>query len=215
MQLFTHLRQRQFETANLAISRQDGFFERYLDWLDTRDEAEAGDRRVTILARSPQSPAVCALIGRVEELKARRVVARALVARIEPQDALREMVDAMLILSPDLEGTDLVRWANNSCLLDAHEQLTLGTGMCWSGDMMRRDPSKRDGLDLFEADAPQTVRLGALAFNAIWSISAPIPGSSLRARRPRLAAAYARELSEALPKAAFLREAQRPPLTRH
>jgi hypothetical protein len=215
MRLFSHLRQRQYEAATLAVTRQDGMFECYLDWLAAHPDHGPAERAVTILARSPMSPVIRALIGRVDSLKAGGISARALIARIDPEDALREAVDAVAALNPDRPVGELVRWANNTCLLDAHEQLTLGSSMCWSGDMMRRDPGKRDGLDLFETEAPQTVRLGALAFNAIWSIAAPVPASRLRARTTRPSGAYVREPGEEFPKPAFLRQGEEPPAVRH
>jgi hypothetical protein len=80
---------------------------------------------------------------------------------------------------------------------------------------MRRDPGKRDGLDLFETDAPDTVRLGALAFDAIWSISTPVPGWRMNERPLKPSGAYVRALGENLPRLALFRGQERPTLLRH
>jgi hypothetical protein len=215
MRLFSHLRQKQVETANHAVARQDGFFARYIEWLDAQHEPGPAARKVTILARSPMSSVVLALRGRVDDLKARGVIAKVLLARVEPEDALRDTVDTLTALGQAQPLDTLLRWADKRCLLEAHEQLTLGPAMCWSGDMMRRDPSRRDGLDLFEVDAPQTVRLGALAFDAIWALAIPVPASRLRERVARPSGSFERDLGEAMPKPAFLKPAEDLPFVRH
>lgn len=215
MRLFSQLRQKQAETASHAVARQNGFYDRYFEWLDAHPGDDRAARMVTVIARSPLSPVVRALLGRVGELCARGVVAKLLVARLEPEEALREAAGALVALSPQTRFEALARWANHNCLLDAHEQLTLGTGMCWSGDMMRRDPGKRDGLDLFEVEAPQTVRLGALAFGAIWDISSSIPAHRLRNRPARPNGAYLQALSATLARPSALDPRPKPELVRH
>jgi hypothetical protein len=51
--------------------------------------------------------------------------------------------------------------------------------MCWSGDAMRRDADRRNALTLFDEEAPEAVRLGRLAFEALWTASAPVPKGRL------------------------------------
>jgi hypothetical protein len=215
MRLFSHLRQKQVETANHAIARQDEFLARYLAWLEAQPEQAPDARRLTILARSPISSVVRAIVGRAGDLRARGVMVKALLARVDPDDSLRELAATLTTLTPHRPLDELMRWADNRCLLEAHEQLTLGPAMCWSGDMMRRDPAKRDGLDLFEADAPHTVRLGALAFDAIWNISAAVPAARLSSRPARPNGSYERAMDEAMPKPAFLRPSETPRFVRH
>jgi hypothetical protein len=53
--------------------------------------------------------------------------------------------------------------------------VTYGDDMCWSGDAMRRDASKRNPLVLLEANAPDAARRGQLAFKALWASSVPVP----------------------------------------
>lgn len=212
--IFSHFRQTQMNAANAAVARQEALFGAYLDRLAGRPAP--GERHVTMLARSPLSPVARALVAKTDALKARGVVVQAILAQIEPREALVEVIEAVTALSPGRPLGELVRWANRSCILDAHEQLILGTTMCWSGDMMRREPGKRDGLDLFEEEAPQTVRLGALAFSAIWSITGPVPASRLRhGGVPQQGAAYAAMPSPELPRAAVLHGGGQPPLLRH
>ena len=53
--------------------------------------------------------------------------------------------------------------------------MTYGETMCWSGDAMRRDADRRNALTLFDEEAPDTVRLGRLAFEALWTVSSLVP----------------------------------------
>jgi hypothetical protein len=57
--------------------------------------------------------------------------------------------------------------------------VTYGETMCWSGDAMRRDADKRNALTLFDEEAPEAVRLGRLAFEALWTASAHVPKGRL------------------------------------
>jgi hypothetical protein len=54
--------------------------------------------------------------------------------------------------------------------------------MCWSGDAMRRDSDRRNVLALFNEGVPDRVRLGRLAFEALWAISSPVPDRHLNGR---------------------------------
>ena len=74
---------------------------------------------------------------------------------------------------------ELIRWARNPRLLDAHEQVTYGDIMCWSGDAMRRDADKRNALTLFDESAGDAVRHGRLAFEALWTSCALVPKGRL------------------------------------
>ena len=84
-------------------------------------------------------------------------------------------MDETVELAPQEPASELIRWARNPRLLDAHEQVTYGETMCWSGDAMRRDADRRNALTLFDEEAPDTVRLGRLAFEALWAVSALVP----------------------------------------
>lgn len=216
MGLLSQFRQNQIDSTNAAVGRHDRIFTQFLERIDTASWRLRTDRSMTILARSPASPVVQAFVRRREDLKLRNIVARIIVARLEPESDFLAMASALSTLVDDDDINALVRWASNSCILDAHEQLILGSDMCWSGDTMRREPGKRDSLDLFESDAPKTVRLGVLAFDAIWSTAVQVPASRLRpgtAVKP--VAALVRETRGALQKPSFLLGGAGPAITRH
>ena len=125
--------------------------------------------------RSPASDPAKALIGMKGALERAGVRARVILANIAPEDELRELFADLSALSPREPAHELIRWARNPRLLDAHEQVTYGDIMCWSGDAMRRDADKRNALTLFDESAGDAVRHGRLAFEALWSSCALVP----------------------------------------
>jgi hypothetical protein len=138
------------------------------------DGATAGTC-LTMVLRSPEADPAKALIGMTGALQRKSLSARVILAKIEPDDELRKLFAALCALAPLEPAHELIRWARNPRLLDAHEQVTYGETMCWSGDAMRRDADKRNALTVFEEQAPEAVRLGRLAFEALWRASALVP----------------------------------------
>jgi hypothetical protein len=134
----------------------------------------AEPRRLTMILRSAESSAAEALIAISQDLCRAGIAAKVVIAKLEPDDALRQLFGSLSRLSPHEPAKQLIRWARNPRLLDAHEQVTYGAAMCWSGDAMRRETGKRNGLSLFDDAAPGTARLGQLAFEALWSASVEI-----------------------------------------
>jgi len=142
------------------------------------DGAAAG-ASLTMLLRSPEADPAKTLIGMTGALERKGIHARVILARIEPDDDLKKLFDALSSLAPLEPAHELIRWARNPRLLEAHEQVTYGETMCWSGDAMRRDADKRNALTLFDEEAPEAVRLGRLAFDALWAASSLVPKGRL------------------------------------
>ena len=142
------------------------------------DSAAAG-ASLTMILRAPEADPAKALIGMAGALERKGVRARVLLAKIEPDDDLKKLFDTLSKLAPHEPAHELIRWARNPRLLEAHEQVTYGAAMCWSGDAMRRDADKRNALTLFDDEAPESVRLGRLAFEALWGASALVPKGRL------------------------------------
>ena len=88
---------------------------------------------------------------------------------------MESFVDGVSGLSARQDVRELHRWAKNASLHDAHEQLVLGRKYCWSGDAMRRQPNQRNGIDLFEQEDDQVVKMANMAFHSIWSASQVAP----------------------------------------
>ncbi len=146
---------------------------------------------VTLILRSASSGPARALVYKKDELMSAGVRVQAVLAKLEPEAELRELFASLTELAPREKPSELIRWARNPRLLDAHEQVTYGSAMCWSGDAMRRDADKRNALALFDEAASDRVRLGRLAFAALWSASSPVPERLLIGRAtPKPSGAY-------------------------
>jgi hypothetical protein len=130
---------------------------------------------LTMILRSPGSDPAKALVGMKGALQRVGVSAKVILAKIEPEEDLRQLFASLSELAPQEPAPELIRWARNPRLLEAHEQVTYGEAMCWSGDAMRRDADKRNALTLFDEEAPGTVRPGQLAFQALWAASSLVP----------------------------------------
>jgi hypothetical protein len=127
-----------------------------------------------MVLRSVDSDPAKALIGMKGALQRVGATAQVILAKLAPDDELRQLFAALSTLSPQVAAHELIRWARNPRLLEAHEQVTYGETMCWSGDAMRRDSDKRNALVLFD-EGSDAVRLGRLAFAALWQGSAVVP----------------------------------------
>lgn len=133
-----------------------------------RDEPRA----LTMILRSASSGPAQALILKARDLARTGITAKVIVARLDPEEDVRKLYACLSELSPRGRAHELLRWARNPRLLDAHEQVTYGTSLCWWGDSMRRDADKRNALSLIEDAVAGTLRLGHLSFKALWSASA-------------------------------------------
>ncbi len=158
------------------------------------ERVERGRREapaLTMIVRSAQSAPALAFIAMSDELARAGASAKVVLARLEPEADMRQLYASLCRLAPRGPAEELIRWARNPRLLEAHEQVTYGTAMCWSGDAMRRDADRRNALTLFDEAAPQTARLGRLAFEALWAASSRCPsGASSGPAAARPSGAY-------------------------
>lgn len=193
--------------------------DRHLEFLAAfiaRAKSGADERSLTLVLRSPASGAAQALIGMSQELLRAGITAKAIVTALEPEDDLRQLFASLSELSPREPAKALIRWARNPRLLDAHEQATYGASLCWTGDAMRREADKRNALSLFQADAPDTVRIARLAFAALWSASSVVGERRLTGSdMVRPSGAYEIDPSRLVALSRFRPRAQGWPLVRH
>jgi hypothetical protein len=144
------------------------------------------------------------------------VSAKVILAKLEPEGDLKQLFASLSELAPQEPASELIRWARNPRLLDAHEQVTYGETMCWSGDAMRRDADRRNALTLFDEEAPDTVRLGRLAFQALWAASSLVPERRLLGpATARPAGAYEQASETAVAVSTLRPSLQGWPLVRH
>jgi hypothetical protein len=136
----------------------------------------------TLILRSASSAPALAVVRMKDELERAGISAKTVLAKLEPQEELRQLFMTLTHLAPRQQPTQLIRWARNPRLLDAHEQVTYGDAICWSGDAMRRDADRRNALALFDEATPETTRLGRLAFEALWAASSLVPERHLIGR---------------------------------
>jgi hypothetical protein len=136
-------------------------------------------RTMTLVVRSAASDPAIALLGMKDELLGARIRAKIIVAKLEPDDGLRQLYVALSELSPGKAASELIRWAKNPRLAEAHEQVTCGHSLCWSGDAMRREAGKRNALALFDEHSPDAMQRANRAFLAIWNASIPVPRARL------------------------------------
>lgn len=183
-----------------------------------RVEVDADEpRSLTMILRSASSSPAQALIAKVRDLLRAGIAAKVLVAKLDPEDDLRQLYACLSELSRQDPAKELIRWARNPRLLDAHEQVTCGASLCWSGDCMRRDADKRNALSLFEDGSGDKVWLGQLAFEALWSVSTVVAKRRLIGPAlPKPSGAYERDAADNVAAVSALRpNLQGWPLLRH
>jgi len=215
MNLLSQLQPRKANAFQQAIARHENFIGKFIEILTARPLAQDCDRDVTVIARSPASPVVRAVIARSAELRRCGARIKFIFAELGTGTQMADCAETLEGLHAGAGARESFRWARNACLMDAHEQLILGTDMCWSGDCMRRDPGKIDALDLFEHEAPKAVKLGMLAFDAIWVICDMVPASRLRTSTAKAPAEQPHAASDRLSPFSFLRRSERPGQVAH
>ena len=148
---------------------------RHLQMMSRFVECAKTGSSLTMILRSAGSDPAKTLVGMKGALQRAGLSAKVIVARLEPENDLRQLFASLSELAPETPAPELIRWARNPLLLEAHEQVTYGEAMCWSGDAMRRDADRRNALALFNEEAPEMVRIGRLAFEALWAASSLVP----------------------------------------
>jgi hypothetical protein len=159
-----------------AASRFDSIFDVY--GLSLKQEADQEQRTVTLIARSPASPVAQALatnLGRFEPLS---IEIGIIFAQIAPAHNLDYMVQALQGASSHSPET-IIRWAKNRALLDAHERLTLGRTLCWTGDSMRRTEDTRSAIDRVDDATADILSEANASFAALWKASKVLPKAVL------------------------------------
>jgi hypothetical protein len=135
-----------------------------------RGEFAAGEaeRTCLLLARSPESP-VARVIAEFAQDRRVQLPIRAIFTTLEASAASG---------SPGLSALPAfvaeIRLARDPRLLDAHEQLVLGSRTSWIGDCMRRDPLKRDAYEAYSADGRGKALRAVASFERMWRVAAPV-----------------------------------------
>jgi hypothetical protein len=163
------------------------------------DAALAGSVAYRLVALSIESPVVRALGALASEITARGIAIEvAFLCKVSAVDAERTIPGV------------ICRIANDRRLFDAHEQLVLSDKDVWTGDCMRRDPTRRDAYECYNINCKKTADWASSSFNRIWSLAKPAGhGSTVRkpAETPEQAVVDASLIAnpDAMPDAVALR----------
>lgn len=161
-----------------SIDKLTALIAGYLERLEMKG-GSLEERSLTLIARAPSAAVSRALALQAKNIEKQQISMRLIFARLAPFEILAELASALNLTNLRPGRSSPVRLIRTPALLHAHEQLVLGASTCWTGDMMRRSEENRNGLDLWEDNAPGSVKLAELAFNAIWSIAKPVPARIL------------------------------------
>jgi hypothetical protein len=147
-----------FETKEERENSLKAFIRNSLD-----ETATSRADGISLLARSPSSPVMTALLAISDELAQRRVGVAVVLAG---GTIAAENETWNLTFSTDFVHE--IRLTSNPRVLDGHEQLIVGNRSIWYGDCMRRDPLKRDAFSLSLPNNEDAVRAARFAFSALW-----------------------------------------------
>ncbi|MEO1205050.1 MAG: hypothetical protein AAFV45_01835 [Pseudomonadota bacterium] len=154
-------------------ARLTEFMEKGLTALTIKRDEGCSSYDVSVFARSVESPVIQALGVVAADLTAAGARIRLVLTGLEIEDIDTAPVTATLA------GARIdVRVTNDPRLLDAHEQLCLGTDATWIGDCLRREPAKRDAYERFSTGCAGTSKSAQTAFEHVWSrsVAMTLPG---------------------------------------
>lgn len=130
-----------------------------------RGQDISADNEILVVALSADSPVVRALRRSAGEHQLSNVHVRLILANISSADLIDDLKSLPAYT---------VNWARNARLLDAHEQLVINPSASWTGDCMRREPTKRDAYECFADDCAETAAWARTSFERLWSASVPL-----------------------------------------
>jgi hypothetical protein len=119
-----------------------------------------------LIARSPASPVAQALRDHAVRMASMGIRVRAIFTEVDQTNP----VDLIAPFSLPSE----CRLARDPRLLAAHEQLSLSPTATWVGDCMRREPNKRDALERYAGNCPQTGAFASRSFESMWRVTVPV-----------------------------------------
>ncbi|MEZ5853256.1 MAG: hypothetical protein R3D67_00375 [Hyphomicrobiaceae bacterium] len=124
---------------------------------------------LAVLAQSPSSPVVRALLALSDDLAKRGLGAKIILTggALAARDETWNLVFSSRFVHE-------IRLTTNPRILDGHEQLVIADRALWFGDCMRRDPAKIDGFEKFSANSPVEARSARTTFTRLWQSAQPV-----------------------------------------
>ena len=121
----------------------------------------------SLVVRSATSPVARALASVMESHTETPISVKAVIANADATDAAASSVPLDRLAAE-------VRILRDERLLNAHEQLVLGSSLTWVGDCMRRDPEKRDAYEFYGREADDAAAWARTSFDRLWAIAEPV-----------------------------------------
>ncbi len=164
----------------VVVENRDQLFRSFI--LECLPPTRAADSQpVLLLAQSPGSPVARALFELSGEIAARGYSAHVIFV---DKGATGPAGDASVRF--DVAFAHETRHAPS--VVDGHEQLVLGAGAVWYGDVMRRDPEKRDAFSSFTKANSAIGGRARLTFARLWKTAQPLYQHALPAATPEVVA---------------------------
>lgn len=121
----------------------------------------------SLVVRSATSPVARALASVMESHIETPISVKAVIANADVTEAAATAVPLDRLAAE-------VRILRDERLLNAHEQLVLGSSLTWVGDCMRRDPEKRDAYEFYGREADAAAAWARTSFDRLWAIAEPL-----------------------------------------
>jgi hypothetical protein len=154
------------------VTRFDCYYDVYGLSLNTQSDEQ--QKTISLIAKSPASAPAQALAINLQRFEPNSLNVILVFAQLEPIESLAFVMQSLRKVS-STEPALSIRWAKNRALLDAHERLTLGRTLCWTGDSMRRSDDSRSAIDRVDEENPLMLAEATASFEAIWRAAKPLP----------------------------------------
>lgn len=167
MSFFDNARHSKFIKHAEKQENSSRFIGYYLDRLSVAPEPALAQRTATLIARSPASPVARAALAAISDCAALAVRLEVMFCHADPAEQMAQWLE----LVAHGTGPDpfvQIRKTSHPALIDAHEQMVLGTTFSWQGDCMRRDPETRDAFETFECFNSLAAARVSRTFQALW-----------------------------------------------
>jgi len=145
------------------------FLLQYLDRMGEFARESPTAARCLLIARSADSPVARTVLTFGVSGRLRKFSVRAIFAFLGTAETV-QLAEACRASDWSLQ----VHWARDIRLLEAHEQLVLGSSTSWIGDSMRRDPLNHDACELYAPDHPEIAQRASLFFERLWQATEPV-----------------------------------------
>lgn len=127
----------------------------------------AGALEASLVVRSATSPVARALASVMESHIETPISVKAVIANADASEATASTAPLDRLAAE-------IRILRDERLLNAHEQLVLGSSLTWVGDCMRRDPEKRDAYEFYGREADAAAAWARTSFDRLWAIAEPV-----------------------------------------